>query len=159
MIVLAERISPRRLALHRICEETPDPNSYAAYMLLKRTYENEDTDRKWKYDWRYYWIARRTFLRNKKKEHGGFWVCHYCGKVIDEKNKITVDHKIPKTCISDPTDSTNFVESCSPCNGQKSGMHYNDYVQRIGGVPEIEKQLTSFNILDFLRWKLFVIFN
>jgi hypothetical protein len=157
-ITLTEKTSKHTSSINRILEDQPHENSAAAYMLLKRGYALQDIDRKWKYDWRYYFISRRTFLRNKRSERGGFWVCHYCGWVIESKKKITVDHKVPKISVSDPTDSRNFVECCGKCNTYKSSMTYENFVHKIGGVPEIEV-LTKFNLLDFLMLKFLVIFN
>jgi hypothetical protein len=157
-ITLIEKTSKHRGVIHRILVDEPYENSAAAYMLLKRSYALLDTDRKWKYDWRYYFISRRTFLRHKRSARGGFWVCHYCGTVIEAKNKITVDHKVPKIKAADPTDSENFVECCAQCNKDKGQDSYENFAHKIGGIPEIEV-LTNFNIKDFFLSKLMVIFN
>jgi len=140
-MIIEEKISKNQKMNHIIFEEVPvNPRAYSSLLLLNDYYKNLDIDVDG-FDWRYYFIARRTYLRRKRKEHGGYWVCHYCGKKIYKiqvRNKqyqnnrndlITVDHKIPKEECEDITDSNNFVECCYKCNIKKDNMPYDEFIK------------------------------
>jgi hypothetical protein len=79
-MIIEEKIYKNQKIRHIIYEcDTINPKSYSSLLLLNDYYKNLDIEFG-EFDWRYYFIARRTFLRRKRKEHGGHWVCHYCGK-------------------------------------------------------------------------------
>jgi hypothetical protein len=140
-MIIEEKISKTQKIRHIIQNDEPIyPRSYSSLLLLNDYYKNLDVEFGI-YDWRYYFIARRTFLRRKKKENGGFWICHYCGEKIykiQERNKIaqknnheliTVDHKNPKEECEDITDSKNFIECCYKCNKNKGNKSYEEFTQ------------------------------
>lgn len=142
-MIIEEKISKNLKMNHIIFNDTPiSPKTYSSMLLLNEYYKNMDIDFDG-YDWRYYFIARRTYLRRKRKEHGGHWVCHYCGRKIykiQERNKlwqknsdelITVDHKIPKEECEDITDSKNFIECCYKCNVKKGNKPYDEFINNI----------------------------
>jgi len=135
-MIIKEKISTRKNMNHIIFNDEPDnPKTLSSYLLLVNYYQDMDISG----HWHYYFIVRRHFLRKKKKENGGFWVCHYCNDIItkmQERNVngvqpgcITVDHIIPQ---SDPTcdklDTSNMVECCSKCNGEKGTMEYELFI-------------------------------
>jgi hypothetical protein len=140
-MIVEEKISKCQKIRHIIFEGSPsNPRTYSSLLLLNNYYKNIDIDYN-DVDWRYYFIARRTFLRRKRKEHGGHWVCHYCGKKIykiqvrnklyqDNRNElITVDHKVPKDKCDDITDSKNFIECCNKCNIEKDNTSYDEFIK------------------------------
>jgi hypothetical protein len=140
-MIIEEKTSNKQKIRHIIYEyDFINSKTYSSLLLLNNYYKERDIDFT-KYDWRYYFIARRTFLRRKKKEHGGHWVCHYCGKKIykiqvrnkiyqDNRNDlITVDHKIPKEECEDITDSENFIECCNKCNIKKGNTPYEIFIK------------------------------
>jgi len=137
MIHIKENVSKNRKHYHLIFNETPDsPRSYASAILLRDYYQEKDIDIWYDDDWRYYFIVRRHFLRKKRKEHGGIWVCHYCDKPVhfiqvrgksyqkNHKNLITVDHKIAISTGGDELDTNNMVECCYDCNKEKETTPY-----------------------------------
>ena len=113
--------------------------TYANAILLREYYQNHDIDYNRLNDWRYYFIVRRHFLRKKKREHGGIWICHYCGEevtVLQERNKksgsrkaITVDHKKAIANGGDKLSTANMVECCYKCNQKKGVKNYKKFVE------------------------------
>ena len=142
MLVVKEKISSNSRLFHLIFFEPTHPSSYASYLLMKDEYSNLDVSVSEKNDWRYYFIVRRHFLRKKKKENGGHWICHYCNKpiyAIQERNKkfqinfkkyITIDHVIPKESCDDITDTSNMVECCYNCNQEKDATPYEIFIKQ-----------------------------
>lgn len=146
------------ISRHEINFVPLNAKSYSASILLKDFYKKEQkadlarieafkpktyTDgcqNTNKYDWRYYYIVRRHFLRSKKKEHGGHWVCHYCGEPVyniqirGKKNQgrrrdcITVDHIHPTSKGGPKLDTKNMVECCYSCNQEKKNMPYRQFL-------------------------------
>jgi 5-methylcytosine-specific restriction endonuclease McrA len=54
-----------------------------------------------------------VYLRDK-------WTCQYCGKRKNTK-ELTFDHVVPRV-QGGPTNWTNIVAACQPCNAKKAGM-------------------------------------
>lgn len=140
MIVVKEKFSSRRDMNHLIYSDNPVDTSWAASLLLKELYISLDDDYRYQTEWHYLFIAKRHWLRKKRKEHGGHWVCHYCGdkvyKMAKRNNQyqkttdcITIDHKIPKSQCEDATDTKNFLECCDKCNQEKSDMSYDKFIK------------------------------
>jgi hypothetical protein len=142
-MIIEEKISNNHKIRHIIYDDEPNnPKVYSSLLLLNDYYKNHDIDF-YESDWRYYFITRRTYLRRKRKEHGGYWVCHYCGRKIykiQERNKrwqknrndlITVDHIIPKEDCDDITDSNNFIECCYKCNVKKGNKSYYEFINNL----------------------------
>jgi len=139
-MIVKEKISSRRSMNHIIFNDEPDnPKTLSSYMLLVNYYQDRDITFQEENDWRYYFIVRRHFLRKKRKENGGHWKCHYCGKVITKMQKrntkwqqpwcITVDHIVPQSDPDcDPLDTSNMVESCHKCNNEKGTTPYDIFV-------------------------------
>lgn len=136
MYKVIEKIGKKSEMVHTImCE--PFQKSYASMVLLLDFYRERDIDFT-ENDWRYYFIARRTFLRRKKRENGGYWVCHYCKtkiykiqprncKTKNNNEYITVDHKIARSKGGDITDSKNMLECCYKCNQNKDNKDYEEF--------------------------------
>jgi hypothetical protein len=133
MKLIRIKISKNTVVNHLIFDATIDCSSYAASILLHNYYKDLDEDYQREKDWRYLFIAKRTFLRHQKKE--GKWYCHYCGiemfnlpkrgvRVQNLKKCVTIDHKIPVCRCSDKTDSKNFLVSCHKCNIDKGSTEY-----------------------------------
>lgn len=59
-----------------------------------------------------------------KSEHGN--ICYYCGITIEDKNNITVDHRIPKSKGGSSEDE-NLVIACRRCNVEKDSMTEDQY--------------------------------
>ena len=103
MTIVVEQISNKHNMGHLIFGDKIAPQSYANAVLLRQYYQEHDIDCIRSKDWRYYFIVRRHFLRKKRREHGGVWVCHYChkemtvlqkrGRRYSPRQAVTVDHK------------------------------------------------------------------
>ena len=139
MEVVRHKLGRNTYLFHSIFFEVSDPSTYAASILLNDYYKTRDADFNYKNDWRFLFIAKRTWLRHKKKD--GKWVCHYCGRELFKlpkrnrkhqsvKDCITIDHKIAACDVDDITDSTNFLESCSRCNRDKGVMNYEKFIKK-----------------------------
>ena len=141
-MIVKEKISTKHSMNHIIFNDKPDnPKTLSSYRLLVSYYQDMDVSFQEENDWRYYFIVRRHFLRKRRKENGGFWVCHYCGKKITKMQKrnakwqqpncITVDHVVP---ASDPEcdklDTSNMVESCNKCNNDKGTQPYGEFCRK-----------------------------
>lgn len=133
------KISKHAIVNHLIFDQPIDPSTYSSSVLLNKYYRNLDVDIQREKDWRYLFIAKRTFLRHQKKD--GKWICHYCKKEIlfmskrnkraqNLKNCVTVDHKIPACKCEDKTDSKNFLVCCHKCNVDKHSMDYEIFIKR-----------------------------
>lgn len=141
MELVKDNISKNRKHYHIIFDFDGNPKSYSAAVLLRNYYREHDIDFTEGNDWRYYFIVRRHFLRKRKRENNGKWICHYCGKIINniqvrnklyQKNNkilITVDHKIPLNKGGDLLLTSNMLECCTKCNSQKGIMDYNDFIK------------------------------
>lgn len=140
---IKDNISRNRKHYHIIFDENiDDPKTYSSAVLLRNYYREHDIDFQNDEDWRYYFIVRRHFLRKKKKEHGGHWVCHYCGKLIygiqvrnkfyqkNTKNLITVDHKVPLYKGGSLLSTDNMLECCTKCNNKKGIKDYDDFKRK-----------------------------
>ncbi|RPI80903.1 MAG: hypothetical protein EHM34_09390 [Nitrosopumilales archaeon] len=138
METVRERISKNIAIVHSIFDCPENPKSYSSRILLREYYSKLDVDYDFEHDWRYLFIAKRTYLRHQRKN--GIWTCHYCGRELykmPERNKVhqnvkacvTVDHVIPACRCADKTDSQNFVPSCMKCNTKKSSRDYQDFVR------------------------------
>lgn len=140
MTTVVEKISNKHSIGHLIFMTDIDPKSYANAVLLRDYYQDHDIDFERSQDWRYYFIVRRHFLRKKKREHGGVWICHYCQKeitVIQKRNKrynnpkaITVDHVVAIANGGDKLSTANMVECCSKCNQKKADKSYRAFVTK-----------------------------
>jgi hypothetical protein len=140
MEIITEKIAKNHTHNHLIFFEINDPSTLASYVLLKDYYRDLDITVNDEKDWRYLFIAKRTFLRHQRKN--GKWICHYCGNEIFEmsdRNKryqknikkcVTVDHKEPKCECNDKTDSNNFLVCCYRCNGLKGSKDYETFVKQ-----------------------------
>ena len=138
MEILRIRQSKNTLVTHVIFDEPWDASTYSAKVLLNRDLHWRDCDFDRENDWRYLFIAKRTFLRHKRKN--GQWFCHYCGKIITQmatrnqkwqkKSIVTVDHKDPACGVADKTDSTNFVPCCKKCNQRKGSLPYEEFIKK-----------------------------
>jgi len=139
--MVVEKISNKYNMRHLIYGEEINPKSYAHAVLLQNYYQDHDIDFVENKDWRYYFIVRRHFLRKKRKEHNGIWICHYCGKEItllqtrnrryNKPQAITVDHKIALTNGGNKLDTENMVECCSKCNQKKGRKNYRTYMNTL----------------------------
>lgn len=140
MIVVKEKVSSRRDMNHLIYSDNPIDTSRAAFILLKELYISLDEDYRYQTEWHYLFITKRHWLRKKRKENGGYWVCHYCGDKVykmvkrnhqyqNTSNCITIDHKVPKSQYKDATDTKNFLECCDKCNQEKSDISYDKFVK------------------------------
>ena len=119
----------------------PIAKNYASAILLRDWYQRHDMDYVRATDWRYYFIVRRHFLRKKKRENGGFWICHYCqkkltllqkrGKRYSKPQAVTVDHKDPLAKGGDKLSTENMVECCSKCNQKKGNQSYEVYMKKL----------------------------
>ena len=142
MEYIRNRISKHTLLTHTIHFDIKlpiDSSTYAASILLRQYYRDMDITFTYGRDWRYLFIAKRTWLRHIKKD--GCWTCHYCGKKLykmPKRNKnrqsikgcVTLDHKKAASKCDDITDSTNFLECCSKCNKDKKDMSYEKFIKR-----------------------------
>ena len=139
MTTIVEKIGGNTRIVHRILQKQNDPKSYASAIQLRNLYQQNDYDFIRLKDWRYYFIVRRHFLRKKKKENGGVWICHYCkkemtllqirGKSRQQKFKaVTVDHKTPLDRGGDKLSTANMLECCFKCNQKKGNTPYEKYV-------------------------------
>lgn len=141
-MIVKEKISTNQRIKHIIFNDSPaNAKTLSSLILLKNYYRDNDISVSREEDWRYYFIVRRYFLRKKKRENGGHWVCHYCETVItkmqDRNSKkaqrdcITVDHVVPQSDENcDKLDTKNMVECCHKCNQEKGTMSYDVYRQR-----------------------------
>ena len=139
MTIIKEKYSSKRNYNHLIINDIPFIKSYASLLLLNNYLKSLDEDYKYQENWHYLFIVKRHWLRKKRKEHNGHWVCHYCNEKIYKMAKkniqnhnisdcITVDHKIPKCKCNDITDTSNFLECCSKCNNEKGDKDYNTFL-------------------------------
>ena len=138
---LKDNISKNRKHYHVIFDWDGNPKSYSAAVLLRNYYREHDIEFKEGDDWRYYFIVRRHFLRKRKRENNGKWICHYCGRPItkiQERNKIyqknrwnmiTVDHKVPLDKGGDLLSTSNMLECCVKCNSQKGVQPYEVFIK------------------------------
>ena len=158
------KVNHKHNVTHLLFDEMPDPNSLAGYVMLKLSYTEQDYTLRYNQDWHYYFIARRHFLRKKRKEHKGHWVCHYCGEKVytiqtrgkgkinknirnSEVNScITIDHKIPKKECLDITDTSNFLECCRSCNTKKADTSYQVFKQTFKKESRWKKFLSYFHL-------------
>ena len=65
-------------------------------------------------------------IKNFKKEAEK--VCHYCGKQINNKDELTVDHVIPVSKGGEHA-KDNFVISCKACNSEKASLNVERYTE------------------------------
>jgi len=149
---------------HLIFIEETNSKSYASSILLNDYYRHLEDPGDWQTDWRYYFIVRRLWLRKKKKENGGKWNCHYCGKDIlkmPERNKnhqnlhkcITVDHKVPKSEGIDILDTDNFLESCYDCNTKKKSTPYEIFIRKFAWAREEKSKKVRPSNPDIFKTK------
>jgi hypothetical protein len=135
---IKEKISKHQYLFNIYFNDNVDsPKTLISYLLLKDYYRDLDISMNEEYDWGYYFIVRRHFLRKMNKLNGGYWKCHYCGKVITimqernskslNKNAITVDHKLALANGGDLLDTKNMVESCYKCNHEKEDKSYDEF--------------------------------
>jgi len=139
MTIVVEKISQKHNMGHLIFGE-PIAKTYASAILLREFYQKQDIDCVRARDWRYYFIVRRHFLRKKKKEHGGVWICHYCkkemtvlqkrGKRYSPRKAVTVDHKHAVGAGGSLLDTENMLECCSKCNQKKGSKTYEEFMNR-----------------------------
>ena len=139
MTIIIEKISNKHRLGHLIFDDNINSKSYANAVLLRDYYQDHDIDFSRDNDWRYYFIVRRHFLRKKKKENGGKWICHYCkeemtklqkrnSRHIRGKNYVTIDHKVALANGGNKLSTENMVESCSDCNEKKGKQNYRVFV-------------------------------
>lgn len=141
-----ENISKNRKHYHIVFDYDENPKSYSSAVLLRNYYREHDIEFRESDDWRYYFIVRRHFLRKKKKEHNGVWICHYCERPITkiqtrnkiyQKNRwnlITVDHKVPLDKGGDLLATSNMLECCVRCNEKKDNMSYEVFLDKINKI-------------------------
>ena len=139
MTTVVERISNRHNINHLIFGDAV-AKTYANAILLREFYRKQDIDYIRIADWRYYFIVRRHFLRKKRKEHNGVWICHYCQKemtVLQTRNKrcgsrqsVTIDHKHALVNGGDKLSTANMVECCFKCNQKKGSKSYENYMKK-----------------------------
>lgn len=67
----------------------------------------------------------KSIKRNKKHK---VWRCDYCGKILKNKNEVTVDHIKPKS-KGGLTELSNLCISCEMCNKSKSSKHKTHYLK------------------------------
>lgn len=139
MEIVTDKLSKNKTHNHLIFFMPEDPSTLASLILLNDYYKEIDIDVNIDKDWRYLFIAKRTFLRHQKKDNK--WICHYCHKDIlhmhergkrmrrnQHKQYVTVDHKIPACKCLDKTDSSNFVVACHKCNSDKGTTPYEKFI-------------------------------
>lgn len=125
MKVVKQKLSRYHTHNHLIFFIPDDPSTFANSILLNNYYHKLDQEYIEEFDWRYYFITKRTFLRHRRVD--GKWICHYCGREIfkmpvrglnkqNVKNCVSVDHKIPISAGGALTDSKNMIVSCFDCN-------------------------------------------
>lgn len=139
MTTIVEKISNKHNMAHLIFGEAV-AKTYANAILLREFYQNQDIDYIRERDWRYYFIVRRHFLRKKKREHGGVWICHYCQKEItvlqkrgsryNPRKAITIDHKHALAKGGDKLSTENMLECCHKCNQKKGSKSYEVYMKK-----------------------------
>jgi hypothetical protein len=82
-------------------------------------------------------------IKNFKKESEK--VCHYCGKQINNKDELTVDHVIPVSKGGENA-KDNFVISCKTCNREKANLspeRYTEFLNIIKIMSESADMLES----------------
>ena len=141
MLIVKRKIHKKLLHRHIFFGDIANnPKTYAASVMLHRHYSSIAEPDRAKEDWRYLFIAKRTFLRHHRNENGN-WTCHYCraekfqmpvrGRNWQKYNKIiTIDHKDPACRCADVTDSSNFLPACAQCNRDKGDKSYEDYTSK-----------------------------
>ena len=140
MTIVVEYLSTNRRVKHQIFGDAI-AKTYASAILLKEFYRKQDIDCIRARDWRYYFIVRRHFLRKKKKENCGVWICHYCqreiivlqerGKRYSSRQSITVDHKHALANGGNKLCTDNMVECCFRCNQKKGDKGYHTYMNSL----------------------------
>lgn len=142
--------SPTRVVHHILEQESYSPKSYSQLILLSDSYRAMEVD--------YYSdifdiniseyrllpisnyslleIIRQQFDRQfiTRKEKENVLVCECCGSLLSKgdkiknKNKATVDHKVPLIDEPDWFDEDNLGILCSKCNNDKDHMPYTDWL-------------------------------
>jgi len=104
------------------------------------------------------WWENRMDITKFKKESDK--VCHYCGKLITNKEELTVDHIIPVSKGGENS-KENYVIACKACNREKANLNVERYAEFLnivkimgesGGVLEsIETVINSLKeiVLNF----------
>lgn len=92
--------------------------------------------------------------------------CQYCGKHFDHKD-LTYDHVVPKS-LSGPTNWTNIVTACMPCNSKKGNRTPQQADMPLLKQPlKPEKRLRYLPIYEYLatinevpdEWKMYLSIN
>lgn len=115
---------------HRV-PQNPNPNSHAAYLLLKLQYQKLDPDIKFRRLGHRFWLTFRNRILNKfKKQQKGNLTCVYCGQKhlvtnfnapkVPKRKKATLDHIIPRAKGGSEISLSNLVVACSVCNQKKA---------------------------------------
>ena len=65
--------------------------------------------------------AKRMWREGIKARDG--YKCVYCGSSED----LTIDHVVPQ-CTGGPTNSSNCVTACRPCNQSKGSMQIDEFL-------------------------------
>ena len=129
------KISTNCSEKHFILSEPEILSSYAAYILMKQNFKRLDREYQEKFDYRYYYIVKRRFLREEKRKNKGKWICHYCDqevfKSLDSNtlpNSLTIDHKNPISKGGSKIDTNNMLISCFKCNTKKRDIPYEEFI-------------------------------
>ena len=141
MLIVKRKINKKLLHRHLFYGDVANnPKTHASAIMLHRYYRSIEAPEVGKDDWRYLFIAKRTFLRHHRNEQGN-WTCHYCRKEFTQlpvrgqswqnyRKIITIDHKEPACRCEDKTDSRNFLPACSQCNRDKGDKSYEDFTTK-----------------------------
>lgn len=71
-------------------------------------------------------VRKHMVLRRYAEDADGTVRCCYCQRRLDREN-MTLDHVVPKSRGGDDS-IENLVPSCHPCNGSKSSLDAEDFV-------------------------------
>lgn len=100
-------------------------------------------------------IIDKDDIKNLKKQaiERDKRVCIYCGRLITESEKATVDHLMPKHVFQDGTSGYDSLDNlaccCKACNSHKGMKSFNSYCMfRVSFIIALYSSRTKLSILD-----------